>query len=214
MISEKIIYNTFLRISRTQSGLPFRLRKQWHGFEETPYYPQVIRLKNFFTRNRSVDIMEFFHAPYTVYPGESGFDLAFYSSPKAIKVYTIAQKKKLLLPPDDTYHLNNIAKRLKYIQRFCSDKGTAVIDYINHKEGIQSSYIVHLKERKISIYNLFAFGDFERNFSQHDPDLLRFTLGDIYDNIAVFRTKFLTSKSAKLLAKQGLEKIKNNNKTS
>lgn len=158
--------------------------------------------------------MEFFNAPYTVYPGESGFDLAFYSSPKAIKVYTIAQKKKLLLPPDDVYHLNNIAKGLKYIQRFCSDKDIAVMDYINHREGIQSGYIVHLKERKISVYNLFAFADFERNFSQHDPDLLRFTLGDVYDNIAVFRTKFLTSKSAKLLAKQGLEKIKNNNKAS
>lgn len=214
MISEKIIYNTFLKISRSQSGLPFRLRKQWHGFEETPYYPQVLRLKNFFSRNRSVDIIEFFSAPYTVYPGESGFDLAFYSSPKAIKVYTIAQKKKLLLPPDDAYHLNNIAKGLKYIQRFCIDKDIPVPEYVNHKDGIQNSYIVHLKERKISVYNLFAFEGFERSFAQHDPDLLRFTLGELYDNIAVFRTKFLTSKAAKLLAKQGLEKIKNNNKTS
>ena len=72
IISEKNIYNTFLKISRSQSGLPYKLRKQWHGFENTEYYPLVLRLKNFFIRNQSVDMIEYFKAPYTIYPGESG----------------------------------------------------------------------------------------------------------------------------------------------
>lgn len=118
MISEKIIYNVYLKTSRSNAGLPFRFRKQWHGFETTPQYQHVLRLRNFFSRNKGVDINEFFTAPYTIYPGESGFDLAFYSSPKAIKIYTMAQKKKLFLDPDNVYHLNNIAKGLKYIFDF------------------------------------------------------------------------------------------------
>jgi len=209
MISEKFIYNTFLRISRSQSGLPFRLRKQWHGFEDTEYYPLVLRLKNFFSRNQSVDMNEFFAAPYTVYPGESGFDLAFYSSPKAIKVYTMSLKKKMLLPPDDMYHLEHISRGLKYIQQFCYTKKIPIEQYLKYKEGVQSGFVVHLKNRKISIYNLFAFADFDKYLKENDPDLLRFTLGELYDQIPVFRTKYLGSIKAKVLAAYGLDKIKN-----
>lgn len=210
MINDKLIYNTYLKISRTHSGLPFRFRKQWEGFEESYVYPHVLRLKNFFTRNKGVDINDFFSAPYTIYPGESGFDLSFYSSPKAIKVYTLAMRKKILLPPDDAFHLKGIAKGLKFIQTFCYFKKISIDDYVKFKDGVQSAFIVHLKDRKINIYNLFAFDNFEKCLSQNDPDLLRFTLGDIYDNISVFRTKFLGSKSAKFLAIEGLKKIKRN----
>jgi len=207
MISEKIIYNTFLKISRSQAGLPYRYRKQWHGFEETPQYQYVLRLKNFFLRNKSVDIKEFFSAPFTIYPGESGFDLSFYSSPKAIKIYTLAQKKKLFLPPDDIFHLTNIAKGIKYIWRFCNEKNIQITDYPRFKEGIQPVFISHLKNRRISIYNLFAFEHFEKELSACDSDVSRFILGELYDNIPVFRTKFLTSKKAKVLAVEGLKKI-------
>jgi hypothetical protein len=210
MINDKLIYNTYLKISRTQSGMPFRFRKQWEGFEESHVYPHVLRLKNFFSRNRNVDINDFFSAPYTVYPGESGFDLSFYSSPKAIKVYTLAVRKKMLLSPDDNYHLNSIAKGLKFIQTFCYNSKIYVDDYPKFKDGVQSMFITHLKEKKISIYNLFAFNNFEKYLAENDPDLLRFTLGELYDNIPVFRTKYLGSKSAKLLASSGLIKIKRN----
>jgi len=210
MISEKLIYNLYLKTSRTNSGLPYRLRKQWHGFEESIYFPKVLKLKNFFNRNKNVDVVEFFEAPYTVYAGESGFDLDFYSSQKAIAVYTMSLKRKLQLPPDDSYHLEKISKGLKFIQKYCYIKKINLEDYLKQKEGVQSVFVIHLKERKISIYNLFAFSDFDRYLKTNDPDLLRFTLGDMYDNIPVFRTKFLGSNTAKRLACKGLEKIKKN----
>lgn len=214
MISEKLIYNLFLKISRSKNGLPYRLRKQWHGFEETEHYQHVLRLKNFFTRNNSVDINEFFLAPYTMYPGESGFDLTFYSSPKAVKIYSLSLKKKMLLPPDDTYHLEHIAKGLKFIQQFCYTRKIAIENYLKHKEGVQSGFVVHLKQRKISIYNLFAFGEFDRYLKENDPDLLRFTLGELYDQIPIYRTKYLGSIKAKILAAKGLDKVKINLKSS
>jgi len=210
MISEKLIYNLFLKTSRSKSGLPYRLRKQWHGFEDSPQFVKVLKLKNFFTRNRTVDVVEFFEAPYTIYPGESGFDLDFFSSQKAIKVYTLALKKKMLLDPDDAYHLNCISKGLRFIQTFCFNENIKLDQYLKHREAVQSGFIVHLKERKISIYNLFAFNDFDKYLNQHDPDLLRFTLGEIYDNVPVFRTKYLNSKTAKRVAEIGLKKIEHN----
>jgi len=210
MLSEKLIYNTFLKISRTRSGLPFRFRKQWHGFEETIYYPKLLKLKNFFSRNKGVDVIDFFEAPYTVYAGESGFDLDFYSSQKAISIYTISLKKKMMLPPDEKYHLDKILQGLKFIQKFCLSKGMELSDYVKFREGVQSAFIIHLKERKISIYNLFAFSEFDLYLRQNDPDLLRFTLGDLYDQVPVFRTKYMNSNVAKKVATKGLEKIKQN----
>lgn len=207
MISEKIIYNTFLKTSRTKSGLPYRLRKQWHGFENTPYYAHVLKLKNFFGRNRSVDMTEFFEAPYTIYPGESGFDLDFYSSQKAIKIYTLALRKKMLLDPDDQYHLNQVSKGLKFILKFCQENNISLNGYLSHTTGLQKQFISHLKDRKISIYNLFAFTNFDREFKSGDADILRFTLGDIYDNIDVFRTKYLNSKLLRKIAELGLTKV-------
>jgi len=208
MLSEKLIYNTFLKISRSQSGLPYKLRKQWHGFEDTEAYPHVLRLKNFFSRNSGINMNDFFSAPYTVYPGESGFDIGFYSSQKAIKVYSLALKKKMNLSPDDTYHLEKIAAGLRYIRNFCIQKNINIDDYPKYKEGIQHSFIVHLKEHKVSVYNLFAFNEFEKALAQNDPDLLRFTLGEVFDLIPVYRTKYLNSTNAKKLAYLGLEKIK------
>ncbi|NDB81417.1 MAG: hypothetical protein EB127_01520 [Alphaproteobacteria bacterium] len=210
MISEKIIYNLYLKTSRSSSGLPYRLRKQWHGFEDTIYYPKLLKLKNFFSRNKGVDIIDFFEAPYTIYAGESGFDLDFYSSQKAISIYTMAVKKKMSLDPDDKYHLDKISKGLKFIQKYCNFKQIKLTEYLKHKEGVQSAFVVHLKERRISIYNLLSFSDFDTYLKQNDPDLLRFTLGDIYDQIPVYRTKFLNSNVAKKFAVKGLEKIKQN----
>ena len=207
MVSEKSIYNIFLKISRTQNGLPSRLRKQWEGFEETQSYPHILRLKNFFSRNSQVNVNDFFLAPYTVYPGESGFDLPFYSSPKAIKVYTLAMKKKALLSPDDKHHLTAIVEGLKFIKKFCQDQKIDINSYIEYRNGVQNYFVSHLKNRQVSIYNLFAFKNFEKVLMQHDPDLLRFTLGELYDNIDVSRTKYFNSQKARVLATSGLKKI-------
>lgn len=207
MISEKIIYNTFLKTSRSKSGLPYRLRKQWHGFENTPHYAHVLKLKNFFGRNRSVDMAEFFEAPYTIYPGESGFDLDFYSSQKAIKIYTLALRKKMLLDPDDQYHLNQVSKGLKFILRFCQENNIGLNKYLSFTTGVQRQFVTHLKDRKISIYNLFAFTDFDKEFKTGDADILRFTLSDVYDNIDIFRTKYLNSRLLRKIAEIGLAKV-------
>jgi hypothetical protein len=210
MIDEKIIYNAFLKISRSKQSLPYRLRKHWDGFEDSTAYPYTMKLKNLFTRNKHIDIFDFFNAPYTIYPGESGFDLSFYTSQKAIKIYSMYMKKQLTLSPDSDYHLNHIIKGLKFIKKFCLSKNISTSEYVNFKEGTQFSFLIHLKKRFISVYNLFAFSMFESALKNCDPDITRFTIGDMYDQIPVFRTKFFNSTKAKSLALSGLEKIKNN----
>jgi hypothetical protein len=208
---ERLIYNTYLKYSRGKLGMPYRVRKHWEGFETSTAFPKVNKLKNFFSRNQNVSIEDFFNAPYTIYPGESGFDLDFYASQKAIKIYSLFLKKQMhQLSPDDDFHLKHISKGLKFILEFCRERGIEIDDYIAYKDGVQSSFIVHIKERKISLYNLFGFNQFEKYFYSNDPDVVRFTLGELYDSLPIYRTKYLASKKAKSLVVLGLKKIKNN----
>lgn len=54
----------------------------------------VKRIANFLERNPSVDMEEFFDAPYKVYPDGEYFDLKFFTSPKAVSVYKMNKNSK------------------------------------------------------------------------------------------------------------------------
>ena len=70
-----------------------------------------------------------------------------------------------------------------------------------------NSFILHLKERKISVYVLFGFTDAEKILNSIGPDMLDFIFKDLKNKMAIYRTRYYTSKKAKLLVKHGLEKI-------
>jgi len=67
---EKYIYNTYLRIYRTQQNKPFRYRKNFTDFTEHELYVFVKRLGNFFKKFKHINIDLFFKAPYELYPDD------------------------------------------------------------------------------------------------------------------------------------------------
>jgi hypothetical protein len=90
---EKTIYNVYLRESRKSKNLPYRTRKNFQKLnEKTSLCLQ--KLSSFFQTNREVSIEDFFKAPYSVYPDDSNFDLAFYTTQKAKGVYKIFLQSK------------------------------------------------------------------------------------------------------------------------
>lgn len=90
---EKTIYNEFLKESRKSKNLPFRPRKNFKKInEKTKLCLQ--KLSNFFLNNKSVNVTEYFKAPYFVYPKDESFDLSFFVSQKAKSVYRIFEESK------------------------------------------------------------------------------------------------------------------------
>ncbi|NDD59414.1 MAG: hypothetical protein EBZ47_09285 [Chlamydiae bacterium] len=67
--------------------------------------------------------------------------------------------------------------------------------------------MVHLKEKNISIYNLFPFKNFDKIYSSLDFSILKFILNDLASKVSFFRTKFYTSKKTKNIAILGLKII-------
>jgi len=205
----KFLYNTYLRISRSKQNKPFKLRNNWEGFEESENFVLITKLKSFFDRNDIVNIEDFFNAPYEVYQEEGFYDLQFYNTINAVKVYNIYCNLKANLDPDSDVQLNTSIRGLKFIKEFCIENNLKLSEYLTFKQpgAIINSFIVHLKEKNISIYNLFAFVDFERVYSKIDQYALKFILSDAYNKISIYRSKFYGSKRSKILAINGLKII-------
>ena len=90
---EKQIYNTWLAVTRSGVGKPFKLRKKWEDFDKKPEYGQVRRLVRLFAKFPGINISDFFKSPLMVYPEPYEYDLRFYTTPKALKCYRIYKMK-------------------------------------------------------------------------------------------------------------------------
>lgn len=205
----KHLYNTYLRISRKRQNKPYRLRTNWTGFEESEYYVPLLKLKNFFDRNYTVNIEDFFISPYEVYEEEAYYDLDFYNSMSAVKVYSIYCSKKNQMDVDSDIQIDSILRGLKFIEKFCVSRSIKLTEYLNYFESNATinSFLVHLKEKNISIYNLFPFKEFDKTISKIDFNSLKFILNDLPSKISIYRSKFLYSKKGKVLATKGLKLI-------
>tara|TARA_Y100000592_G_C5461240_1_gene314092 strand:+ start:1272 stop:1916 length:645 start_codon:yes stop_codon:yes gene_type:complete len=204
---EKAIYNKFLAVTRSSQNQPFKLRKDFSSFSENVNYVYLKKLGLFFSKFPNIVMDDFFAAPFHIYNDKSSYDLKFYTSQKALKIYTIYQTKKQNEMPDEPNQLFFIKQSLNFILKFCKENNITVSEYITHKTNNMNSFILHLKERKISIYVLFGFENAEKLLKSIGPETMDFMFKDLKNKLAIYRTRFYTSKKAKLLVKHGLEKI-------
>ena len=208
----KFIYNTHLKTSRQKQDKPYKLKENFEGFEDTEQYVYCLKLKSFFDRNYIVNIEDFFIAPYEVYEEKTYYGLEFFTTMAAIKVYNIFCNKRNQLDPDNELQVKNILRGIKFMENFCIKNQMQLSEYLTHKEQNASinSFIIHLKEKNISPYNLFPFKDFNRVYSSLDFEILKFILNDIPLKLSIYRSKYYSSKQVKLICSKGLKLIEKN----
>ena len=202
------IYNTHLRISRSKKNLPYKTRKDFSDIQNSEKYATLLKLENFFKRNSYVNMNDFFEAPYLVYEDEKDFNLDFYLSQKAIKIYSLYQKKKTYLDPDSDIQRKSVLNGLEFIYNFCKSNRIELSEYMKHKTNAMNTVFVHLKEKNISVYNCLAFPDFQKTVNEQNYELLEFMLGDIISKLPIFRTKFYASNKCKKISIEGLKIVK------
>tara|TARA_R110002051_G_C8609793_1_gene481687 strand:+ start:234 stop:887 length:654 start_codon:yes stop_codon:yes gene_type:complete len=205
---QKDIYNTYLITSRKRQGKPFRSRKDFNNFEETPEYISTKKLDMFFTKYPHVNMQEFFNAPYELFPDTTYYDLPFYTSPRALKTYTLYQTKKLNALPDTDNQLFFIRSSLNFIYKYCAKNNISSIDeYFKSTTNDIHTFMLHLKDRLISIYVIFSKKEHEDIFNLYEKSVLSFMLGNMIDNIHTYRTRYYNATTAKKLVTTGFEKI-------
>ena len=204
---EKNVYNTFLRVSRTAQNKPFRIRKNFKNFEDTDNYLFVKKIAMFLNKYKHVSVDDFFMAPYKTYSDTDYFELKFYTTQKAIKTYSLYVQSLQNADPDSADQIKFTTDSLYFIYQFCRDKNINLSEYIDHKDGPTSSFITHLSQSKVNIYSLFGFNNFEQKMRGNDPDVVKFIIPNIVENLGNFRSRFYSSAKLKDIVKDGTQLI-------
>ncbi len=213
MIAEEI-YNTYLSVSRGHCNKPWRPRKDFTGFSATPDGILCKRLELFFKKFPHIYPKEFFLAPYLVYKDEEYFPLSFYTTQKAIAVFSAMNKLKQEELPDTENQIEDIKKSLKHIALTCVEKKITFEQYCNEKQGYTYTPFLDYNERRINVYVLIKLPSFENmvnSFSLQDKELY---LKDVHNSIGKFKMRINTSTRAKRLIEEGFKLISKNTNNS
>lgn len=157
---EKRIYNTYLYVLRRVNNKPFTPRKDFSKIENTEKHIICSKLVVFFEKFQHINCESFFEAPFFVNETEY-VDLSFYITQKAINTYKLFHSSFLIENVDSKVNLNKIKNSIKFIHFFSKKNKINMSDYISYyeKEATYPVFLKHLKERRISIFILFAFDD-------------------------------------------------------
>ncbi|MAF26103.1 hypothetical protein CL634_11120 [bacterium] len=205
---EKHVYNSFLRISRIKQNSPYRIRKNFDGFEDDKKYIYIVKINQILKRNKSIQLNDFLTAPYEVYSDGNHYDLKFYTTQRAIKVYTTYIKKRLSSDIDSDEITDKIKSSLFYIYKFCQAENILIADYVKHKTDLVNSFILHIQENHIIMYVLFGFPDFEKELNKMSYEVQEFILGDQINKLDKMRKNYFASKRAKAVITKGITKLK------
>ena len=204
------IYNTYLSVSRGSQNKPWRARKDFDGFETTIDGVLCKKLELFFKKFPQINIKEFFQAPYTIYKDEQHFPLKFYTTQKAIAVYSTVQKQKLEESPDTSNQIEDIKKSLKHIGLTCLERKITFEKYCYEKNGYTYTPVVDYNNKLINIYVLIKLPSFEsiiNSFNLQDKELY---LKNIHNSIGKFKLRLNMSTRAKNLIDEGFKILTKN----
>lgn len=209
---EQNIYNTHLRVTRSLRDKPFKLRKNFDKIDDEVFI-NIKKLSNFFNRFDHINIEDFFSAPYKIYSDNEYYDLKYYTTQKARVVYSLYIKQLTeSLNPDDPKMLKQLVESLKFIHGYCVENSIDVDKYLTHVEycALFPAFIDHLKKHKILLYTLYGLDSFDIRFRYLEKDLIDFMFGDKFlQTVDTLYKKFLSSKTCKVLVREGLKKIQN-----
>lgn len=207
MINEfqKQIYNNHLVVSRKAKGEAFKIKKDFSNLEEDKIIA-LEKLSRLFNTYPNLIQEDFFMAPHKIYPDESYYPLEFYTRPKAIKCYTDYVKQLEIQDPDSPDSLRRLTDSLKFVAKYCKEKGLQLSEYELNIEGTMPCFVQHLKDHRINYYTLHALTFQKPNVESR---ILDFVFPDFYQTFQITKNKFFTSKKMKEFAKQAKLKIEN-----
>lgn len=201
----KNVYNEYLRINAKYHDRPYRRRKNFDGFE---YNRDLAKIVEIFKKYPHINVEMFFSAPYEIWETSEYYKLDFFSKRKALNSYVQYRKKLIALPPDNEYVIKKTIYGFYFIKEFCQKVGITVDQYIDHQEGIYS-FLTHLKEDRVTIYNLFVFDNFKMKFKKEvDSELKQILFSDLYMDYDIMFRQYMNSEKNKKITKKCLQKLK------
>ena len=202
---EKQIYNYFLQASRKNK--PYTKRKNFDNISDETYVA-LKKLSIFFKNNPTVNIREYFFAPYDYYKDETYFNIGFFVTPRAVKCYSLFKIQQEKQDPDNEQTVNRCKECCVFVYNYCKENNLIIEQYARLINGNTPIVLQHLREHKINFYVLHSL-NCEKNIFVYEDDLLDFFIKDfkrIYDET---RINFLKSTRLKNVLRRSFEIINN-----
>ncbi len=193
---EKLIYNTHLKVSRVSKNKPYKFRNNFDNIDDNKRF-LCKKLAHFFAKHNNINIDRFFLAPFKIYQDNPTLDLKFYTSLKACKLYfdyvNSLNRSEINSKENKEFFLNSGL----FITKYCNKHKIKWDDYITHKENktdTLNSFFSHLKSGDVSVYLLYSFPEFSREFKKADREVVTMMLKDVIDDISLYRVKYYNIK--------------------
>lgn len=212
---EKQIYNSYLIASRTAKNKPFKLRQDFTKVDDKTFI-LLKKLASLFENNRSVNISDYFKAPYIYYGSDEYFDLQYFTTSKAIKCYTLYKRKLETLSPDSEENITKCKQCCTFILRYCTDNNLLLSEYKSINNGTTPLVLQHLRDHNINFYVVHGL-ECDRIIRQVEPDLLEFFIADFNTILNETRINFQRSEKLKNVIRRSFQLIEEyllKNKTS
>jgi len=202
---EKSIYNFYLIASRSAKNKPFKLRQDFTSIDDKTYIT-VKKLGFFFDKNKNIKQVDFFTAPYSYYGNNNHFDIHYFLTSKALKCYTLYQRKKETLDPDSEGIIDSCKECCSFIYKFCKDNNITLYDYKKMINGTTPIILQHLREHKINFYIIHGL-ECDGILKQVEQDLLEFFITNFHNILNETRVNFQRSQRLKVVIREALSII-------
>jgi hypothetical protein len=201
---EKQIYNAYLIASRTARNKPFKIRENFKKVDDKTYII-LKKLALLFEHNKSVNVHDFFKAPFLYYDIDY-VDLQFFATPKAIKCYTLYKRKLETLSPDCEDNIVKCKQCCAFIFRYCKEKNLTLNEYKTINSGTTPLILQHLRDHNINFYVIHGL-ECDRILRSVEPDLLEFFITDFNTLLNDTRINFQRSVRLKAVIRESLRII-------
>ena len=191
--------------SRKARSEPFKIKKDFSNLDEDKI-PFLEKLGRFFHSYPNINQEDFFMAPHKVYPDPDHYSLDFYTGQRAIKCYAQYMKMLDVQDPDSDDSLSRLQTSLRFIFKYCEEKGLTLGDYSVYMEESIPVMVKHLKEHKINFYAIHAL---TFPLPKIESRILDFMFSDFFGTFQKTKNKFFASKKMKDFSKLAKIKIEN-----
>lgn len=204
---EKRIYNAFLVASRRAVNKPFRLRQDFSDIKPE-VYTALKKLSAFFLDNPTVNINDFFTAPYKLYEDPGYLSIESFLKRTAITWYTLYMANKRCADPDADDALADTVKAFKFVLEYCVKEKITLAQYKTKTEKDIPVCLLHLRSNDINFYLIHSL-DIQRILYNIGVDWLDFYISNFDGIFRETLTKYRRSTKTKKLAATAIIRINN-----
>lgn len=206
---EKDVYNKYLKALANGAGRPYKLRKNFDGFEDDPKFVKLQKIASYLTLNHQVNADLFFEAPYKLYELDDGksYTLDFYTTRKAKGGYKKYLKWMELKNPDLDANLQFLKESIAFVYRYCSEHNLTFDEYMYYSEGLTPAWMTHYFDRKVSIYLLLAFDKLSDTIFSMDSTHRKMVLGNLDETYPLLKQNYMASVITPKVVQKGITMI-------